>query len=57
MWGYAQRHISCQPYHVNLCMLSYSIEQKVDDYLATNIPGEVMSNEERAAAYRRAIEV
>jgi len=34
-----------------------SIEQKVDDYLATNIPEAVMSHEERAAAYRRAIEV
>jgi putative transposase len=34
-----------------------SIEQKVDDYLATNIPGAVMSHEEIAAAYRRAIEV
>ena len=33
-----------------------SIEQKVDDYLATNIPEKVMSNEEIAAAYRRAIE-
>jgi hypothetical protein len=43
------------PYHVNLCMLSYSIEQKVDDYLATNIPEAVMSNEEIAEAYRRAI--
>jgi hypothetical protein len=29
----------------------------VDDYLATNIPRAVMSNEEIAAAYRRAIEV
>jgi D-mannonate dehydratase len=34
-----------------------SIEQKVDDYLATNIPEEVTSNGEIAAAYRRAIEV
>jgi putative transposase len=34
-----------------------SIEQKVDDYLATNIPEEIMSNEEIAEAYRRAIEV
>jgi hypothetical protein len=36
-----------------------SIEQKVDDYLATNIPGEVMSNEEVAEDYRQrwAIEV
>jgi hypothetical protein len=33
-----------------------SIEQKVDDYLATNIPEAVMSNEEIAEAYRRAIE-
>jgi hypothetical protein len=31
-----------------------SVEQKVDDYLATNIPEAVMSHEERAAAYRRA---
>ena len=34
-----------------------SVEQKVDDYLATNIPEAVMSNEEIAEAYRRAIEV
>jgi putative transposase len=34
-----------------------SVEQKVDDYLATNIPEEIMSNEEIAEAYRRAIEV
>jgi len=34
-----------------------SIEQKVDDYLATNISKEVTGNEEIAAAYRRAIEV
>jgi hypothetical protein len=34
-----------------------SIEQKVDDYLATNIPEEIMSDEEIAEAYRRAIEV
>jgi putative transposase len=34
-----------------------SIEQKVDYYLATNIPEEIMSNEEIAEAYRRAIEV
>jgi len=34
-----------------------SIKQKVDDYLATNIPEEIMSNEEIAEAYRRAIEV
>jgi putative transposase len=29
----------------------------VDDYLATNIPEEIMSHEEIAEAYRRAIEV
>jgi putative transposase len=34
-----------------------SIEQKVDYYLATNIPEEIMSHEEIAEAYRRAIEV
>jgi hypothetical protein len=34
-----------------------SIEQKVDDYLATNIPEEIMSHEEIAVAYRRAIQV
>jgi putative transposase len=34
-----------------------SIEQKVDDYLATNIPEEIMSHEEIAEAYRWAIEV
>jgi len=34
-----------------------SIEQKVDEYLATNIPEAVMSNEEIAEAYRRAVEV
>jgi IS4 transposase len=34
-----------------------SIEQKVDDCLATNIPEQVVSNEEIAEAYRRAIEV
>jgi len=34
-----------------------SVEQKVDDYLATNISEAVMSNEEIAEAYRRAIEV
>ena len=36
-----------------------SIEQKVDDYLATNIPEAVMSHEEIAEAYRQrwAIEV
>jgi putative transposase len=34
-----------------------SIEQKVDDYLATNISKEVTGNEEIAEAYRRAIEV
>jgi hypothetical protein len=34
-----------------------SIEQKVDDYLATHISKEVTGNEEIAAAYRRAIEV
>jgi hypothetical protein len=52
------------PYHVNLCMLSYimtkrgpvrvvcfrSIENKVDDYLAAHIPEEVMSHEEIAEA-------
>jgi hypothetical protein len=30
-----------------------SIEQKVNDYLATNIPEEIMSNEEIAEAYRQ----
>ena len=36
-----------------------NIQQKVDDYLATNIPEDVMSNEERGEAYRQrwAIEV
>jgi Transposase DDE domain. len=34
-----------------------SIEKEVDDYLATNIPEAVMSHEEIAEAYRRAIEV
>jgi hypothetical protein len=34
-----------------------SIKQKVDDYLATNIPDEVMSNGEIAETHRRAIEV
>jgi IS4 transposase len=36
-----------------------SIENKVDDYLATHIPEEVMSHEEIAEAYRQrwAIEV
>jgi putative transposase len=34
-----------------------SVEQKVDDYLATNISEDVMSNEEIAAVYRWAIEV
>jgi len=36
-----------------------SVEQKVDDYLATNIPEAVMSHEEIAEAYRQrwAIEV
>jgi Transposase DDE domain. len=34
-----------------------SIEQKVGDYLATNIPEEIMSHEEIAEAYRWAIEV
>jgi IS4 transposase len=34
-----------------------SVEQKVGDYSATNISEGVMSNEEIAEAYRRAIEV
>jgi putative transposase len=34
-----------------------SIAKEVDDYLATNIPEAVMSHEEIAEAYRRAIEV
>jgi len=36
-----------------------NIQQKVDDYLATNIPEDIMSNEEIGEAYRQrwAIEV